>query len=339
MASSDDKVSPSHRSQPRETYEGAPEARGGVTRRSALRGAALLGGSLAGSVMGTHAATAKTRGSDECKPKNGEWISLFDGKSLDGWHATPRIFGPIYPGGPHYNIDPEIVRQSPLYPAQWYVEDGAIVGRQDPDHPGFGGFLLTDRHFMDFELKIEVNTDWPTDSGISMRKADRDWSGIQVLIDHRPAGGIGGYFGNSLGGFHAIKFALDRKPDGSGLYVLDPANPLEPVTPAKVALLEYFASEETFLKTWKWQGWNEFTIRSVGKYPRITTHINDVLISKIDLAKLQWPNYDKDAMFGWLGYSGSIGLEVHENGKGDLGAARWGVGAKCRWRNIRIREL
>jgi len=312
------------------------------SRRSALRTALLLGGALvAGVVCAEGVAMAQGRNkASECGAKEDEWIPLFDGKSLEGWHATPRVYGPTYPGGPTFTRDREIVRESLLYPAQWHVEDGMIVGRQDPDHPGFGGFLLTDRHFMNFELKIEVNNDWPTDSGILLRKADRDWSGIQVLLDHRPSGGIGGYFGNGIASFHAIKFVLDRKPDGSGLYVLDPKLSLESVTPEKAALLDYFASEETFLKTWKWQDWNEFTIKSVGKYPQITTHINEVLISKIDLGKLQWPHYDKEAMFGLLGYSGSIALEIHDNvGTGALAAARWGVGAKCRWRNIRLREL
>ena len=171
-----------------------------------------------------------------------------------------------------------------------------------------------------------------------MRKADRDWAGIQVLIDHREGGGIGGYFGNSLAMFHAIKYQVDRKPDGSGLYILGPNAAIEPMTPEKQALLQYFASEEDFLKAWKWLGWNEFTIRSVGRIPQISTHINGVLISKIDLGKINWPNYDPEGMFGLLGHSGSIALEVHDSGR-QVGDFRWARGAKCRFRNIRIREL
>ncbi|MCX2749571.1 hypothetical protein OOZ51_17390 [Arthrobacter sp. MI7-26] len=39
-----------------------------------------------------------------------------------------------------------------------------------------------------------------------------------------------------------------------------------------------------------------------------------------------------------LGDSGHIALEVHDN-DAMFGEARWGVGAQCRWRNIRIKEL
>ena len=333
----------------------AESTHGNLTRRDAMRGALMVGGLAVGGTTATDAIGQSAVGKPAAAQREvqaGQWISLFDGKTLNGWHSTPRIYGPLYPGAPPMQspiVSPEHVRQSKLYPAQWSVEDGAIVGQHHPDHPGYGGFLLTDRHFMDFELKFEVNNDWPTDSGISMRKADRDWAGIQVLIDHRPAGGIGGYYGNGLGGFHAVKFAVDAKPDGSGLYVLKPGqNPngaesmfasVDVVTPENQALLEYFASEEEFLRTWKWKGWNEFTIRSVGKIPQITTHINNVLISKIDLLKIKWPNYDPDEMFSLVGWSGSIALEVHDNAPGTPGDSRWGKGAKCRYRNIRIREL
>ena len=124
-------------------------ARPALSRRDALRGAAVLGGGL---TIGGAASGALAQRRGKGKADKGEWITLFDGKTLDGWHSTPRLYGPLYPGGPNINRDPENVRQSKLYPAKWAVEDGAIVGQQDPDHPGFGGFLLTDRHFQDFEL-------------------------------------------------------------------------------------------------------------------------------------------------------------------------------------------
>jgi hypothetical protein len=29
------------------------------------------------------------------------FASLFDGISLAGWHPAPRVYGTVYPGGPH----------------------------------------------------------------------------------------------------------------------------------------------------------------------------------------------------------------------------------------------
>ena len=39
-----------------------------------------------------------------------------------------------------------------------------------------------------------------------------------------------------------------------------------------------------------------------------------------------------------LGERGHIALEVHDNDS-MFGEARWGKGAQCRWRNIRIKEV
>jgi hypothetical protein len=68
-----------------------------------------------------------------CSPRPGvnneqkQWVSLFDGKSLQGWHTIP--------GG------------------EWAVEDGSIVGRskkEDQRH----GLLVSDKTFKDFEVQI-----------------------------------------------------------------------------------------------------------------------------------------------------------------------------------------
>jgi len=50
-------------------------------------------------------------------------VSIFDGKTLNGWHK-PEGVPADYRGG------------------KWDVIDGALVGDQDP--PGMGGFLVTD---------------------------------------------------------------------------------------------------------------------------------------------------------------------------------------------------
>src|SRR5690606_25357369 len=69
------------------------------------------------------------------------FISLFNGKDLTGWKRHEGLPGDKSPTG------------------KWTVEDGAIVGMQDP--PGAGGFLTTFDTFRDFELLLETKIDWP----------------------------------------------------------------------------------------------------------------------------------------------------------------------------------
>ena len=40
--------------------------------------------------------------------------------------------------------------------------------------------------------------------------------GFQVLVDHRKSGLIGGYFGNGIGGFHAVPSILHTSVDEDG---------------------------------------------------------------------------------------------------------------------------
>ena len=85
------------------------------------------------------------------------------------------------------------------HPAHWFVEDGVLVGEQDAPGSGYGGYLVSDQAFGDFELVLEMRPDWPADTGVMIRRRRDSWEGFQVLVDHRPSGGIGGFFGNGLG--------------------------------------------------------------------------------------------------------------------------------------------
>jgi len=117
-------------------------------------------------------------------PKGGE--SLFDGQSLTGWKRHDALPGHAVAG-------------------KWYVEDGAIVGVQDP--PGQGGFLTTFRKFKDFEFECETQVDWPFDSGIFLRVGP-DGKSHQVTIDYRDGGDIGGIYCPWTQGF------VHRSPEG-----------------------------------------------------------------------------------------------------------------------------
>lgn len=271
--------------------------------------------------------------------------SLFDGRSLAGWHAEPRVYGAQYPGGPAVS---EILTQKKIalpdnpheHPAAWSVEDGVIVGRQAK--PGYGGYLVSDEAFGDFELVLETRPDWPADTGIMLRRKAHDWTGFQVRVDHRESGSIGGFFGNGLASFSAAPFAVRSVRDAagriSGLQPDDPATSLEPVTREMIERLSYAGRVEDFLAIWKWDDWNEIRIRCAGPLPVITTWVNDLKIASIDTATIDVEHYEPESVLRYLGTRGHLAFEVHDNDS-FFGQERWGPGACCRWRNIRIKTF
>jgi hypothetical protein len=276
-----------------------------------------------------------------------EWTPLFDGKTLDGWFAAPRTYGTVSPGGPHVLeiaswLPPDYNERAAEHPAVWTVEDGAIVGRQDPDAPGWGGYLVSERAYGDFELELELKPDWPADTGVMIRRQRDSWEGFQVLVDHRKSGSIGGFFGNGIGSFHGVPFALDVAVDAAGepigLVEEDPATTLEPLLPEKRAMLRRAGTAEEFLAAWRWADWNRLRIRCVGARPLVTTWVNGVLVAEADAATFAYPGYDAEAVWSFLGSRGHLALEVHDNDE-RMGDSRWGPGAACRWRDLRIREL
>jgi len=269
---------------------------------------------------------------------------LFDGKTLAGWHAMPRPQGgKAIKDAKSGNTD-SFSERSLKSRGKWTVEDEIIVGGQDPPGSGLGGYLVSDDAFGDFELLIDAKPDWSVDTGVLVRTTPAGNVGYQILIDHRRDGGIGGFYGNGLGGFHALPYCFtavyDDKGRPIGLKEADSKTAVQPVTEEKRRLLTYAAPVEEFLKTWKFGDWNTFKIRCEGELPYLTTWINGTKICEMDASKIEWPGFDKKAVAALLGRQGHISLEVHSNGPGDpLGKDRWAPGAVCRWRNIFIKPL
>jgi hypothetical protein len=265
---------------------------------------------------------------------------LFDGKTLIGWHAVPRLPTAQWPGGPEPDASDPQYKAAAAVTGRWEVQEGAIIGTQEVR--GLGGYLLTDETFGDFEIIYEARPDWPADTGLLVRTSDRGTQGYQILLDHRKSGAIGGFYGNGIGGFHAISFNVDVLTDEAGkpkgIRVEDPASTLEPVTSLKRSLLSFALTPEEFLAAWRWGEWNEFRVRCQGEYPVLSSWINGVKAYELDTGTMKWPNYDREAVRKLLGVKGHIALEVHDNDPG-MGDARWAPGAACRWRNIRIRSL
>lgn len=116
------------------------------------------------------------------------WISLFDGKTLDGW---------VHMNGSH----------------RYTVEDGAIIGRTRPKSRN--SFLCSLQEFGDFELECEVMVDDITNQGIQFRSSVRpvserdhyDWRagrvwGPQLEIRRKMGEGLittGVLYGEALG--------------------------------------------------------------------------------------------------------------------------------------------
>jgi hypothetical protein len=304
------------------------------TRRDFLRQASMLAAALSAHRVG--------RG----EPADG-FRSLFDGTTLNGWHAVPRL------GLPKAVLDEKvpaeklkervlaILAKNPAserqrnHTGRWTVKDGAIEGGQEPAGSGLGAYLLSDETFSDFELELEARPDWPIDTGVMLRAHELGSIGFQVLLDHRPSGGIGGLYGNNTGGFLAAPFLVDGD-EQPGFRVAN----LRPGKADPVKLLArptYGATFEEFARVWHLNDWNAFRIRCVGRLPVVTTWVNGLKVFEIDTARIDIPGYDPDALFERLGRAGRVGFEVHDNGP--MGRNRWAPGAVCRWRRIRIRTV
>ena len=101
------------------------------------------------------------------------FVSLFDGKTLDGWHKEG--------GGATYR-----------------VEGDCIVGEVGP---GNNTFLCTKKNYGDFILKLDVKFDVPGNSGIQLRSHQRSIDGrvfgYQCEIDPSPRAWSGGIYDES----------------------------------------------------------------------------------------------------------------------------------------------
>ena len=275
--------------------------------------------------------------------------SLFNGRDLTGWFATPRTYGTLWPGGPTVaDVAPDLLpddyeRQAAQHPAVWTVEDGVIVGRQETPGNGWGGYLVSERTFGDFELRLEANPDWPADTGIYLRKLPHSFHGIQVLVDHRVSGSIGGFYGNGIGGFHAVPFNLDARYDANGQPVgLGPDDPATqprtlPRTQARHAHPRRHDSTRSSpcgdgaTGTSSGSGWSAPSPSSpAGSTTCSSQSWTWPCSSPVTTTPTPSPTFS--------GPRGHIAFEVHDNDT-SFGERRWGPHAACRWRNIRIREL
>jgi hypothetical protein len=178
--------------------------------------------------------------------------SLFDGKTLSGWHASARTGHSA--ASQHKTA------------GRWVVEDGAIVGSQDV--PGNGGILLTDESFGDVEVALDMRNDFGPDSGLFLRSTE-DGTAYQAMIDYHADGNLMGVYGEGkLGGKpHVQNFRF-------GTLVTE----IVPVAGTPVPLPVAPAQWASF---WKHGQWNELRARIVGNPPTITTWINGTRVMEV----------------------------------------------------------
>ncbi len=88
---------------------------------------------------------ARTEGAEE--ENAGEWVSLFDGTSLDGWRG--------YNGVEVQGI--------------WTVEPGGVLHLASPPEDGSRANLITEGQYGDFELRFEWKVEEGTNSGVIFR--------------------------------------------------------------------------------------------------------------------------------------------------------------------------
>lgn len=95
-----------------------------------------------------------------------EWHSLWDGRTLNGWHVIGK--------------------------GQWKIEDGAIHGTNVKGEKDFG-HLVSDRDYTNFTIRLRYKT-VSGNSGLYFRIAEKGFSGVtgfQAEIDpDKDAGGL-----------------------------------------------------------------------------------------------------------------------------------------------------
>ena len=270
---------------------------------------------IAGTGLGVLSGTGVFGKSKEQAVEKG-FVPLFNGENLEGWHTNVQRIVHGYGGN-------------------WKVEQGAITGEQDPPGSGNGGMLMTDQEYGDFELLLELAPSWGIDSGVFLR-ANPQGECFQVYVDYRDHGNVGWLSTETPSGQRRMiirPFNIFGELTDKGVLTGLTTKPDERDIAWKPDYLVYSAKPEDWLKAWKIGKWNTLGIRCVGEYPRITTWVNNTKLAEFDGASCPQPNYNKDDMLRKLGRKGPIALQVHG------GKRLWPQGAKCRWRNIRIKRL
>jgi len=123
------------------------------------------------------------------------WQSLFDGKTLNGWHASVPPRRAARGGAPQTPVPGQFGTPQPCPSAaaasssapgasHWQVVDGSLMPCGEP-----AGYLTSDRRFKNFVLSVEFKCGEEVNSGVFVRSADDNSGGYEVQIwRQQPAG-------------------------------------------------------------------------------------------------------------------------------------------------------
>lgn len=109
----------------------------------------------------------------------GDWVKLFDGKTLNGWKTAAHG------------------------KATYEVVDGTILGTTVDGSPNT--FLASEQEFGDFELEFEVRVDNELNSGVQIRSREK------TAEDIEKSGGKG-----QVGRFHGPQVEIEKSAGQSG---------------------------------------------------------------------------------------------------------------------------
>ncbi len=118
------------------------------------------------SVLGPSApAMCGQQQSERARRSGGDgFVSIFDGRTLDGWHAVPKESA-----------------------SDWTVRDGAIVGHGSADRLSY--LVWKDEHLTDFELKLRYRLPGKGNTGVEIRSqpdltGKRPFEGYHADLGH-----------------------------------------------------------------------------------------------------------------------------------------------------------
>ena len=179
------------------------------------------------------------------------------------------------------------------------VEDGTLFLSQQPY--GQGGLFLTDKRYGDFELYLETNVPWGSNSGIFLRSSE---SGSAYQIELVPEAGGGSFAPGDL--------------FGEGMAV--------PVRSPKVDLNGI----------WKEGDWNALRIRMTGDIPTVALWINGQKIWEVQQTRNSKIAGETTGSIGLqLHWTALYEAQV----AGRAGGTSWRPNQRIGFRNIAIKEL
>lgn len=115
--------------------------------------------------------------------KSDDWVSLFDGKTLDGW------------------------KPSTLGSAKYSVVDGTIHGVTVEGSPN--SFLLSEKEYGDFELEFEVKVHDSLNSGCQIRSREKTEADLAAT-------GKNGKPAKDINRFHGPQVEIEASPGQAG---------------------------------------------------------------------------------------------------------------------------